>query len=143
MALTDKDIEALYMEYCPNDSLLAAINFARAIEARVTPRENPVNCLEAGPGKGLCDQCAMGRTDRCRYVVPLDEQKTTEWVMGGNRYGRSARAEIEKRYTDQGANSPRGAHNPYREGSAAATWWQRGYDNSPEVDAVYRGAKNG
>lgn len=26
------------------------------------------NCREAGPGNGLCDQCAVGNYERCRYV---------------------------------------------------------------------------
>lgn len=35
-----------------------------------TPAALP-NCIEAGPGKGLCDHCAEGRTEFCRYVLPV------------------------------------------------------------------------
>ena len=40
----------------------------------------------------------------------------------------AARPAIEARYHDEGAAAPNGAANPYRSGSAAATWWQRGHD---------------
>lgn len=39
----------------------------------------------------------------------------------------AARPAVEARCTAQGAAAPKGAVNPYREGSAAATWWQRGH----------------
>lgn len=50
----------------------------------------------------------------------------------------SARAMIEARYTGQGAAAPKGAPNPYREGSAAATWWQRGNDGVRASDEISR-----
>lgn len=39
----------------------------------------------------------------------------------------SARAQAERRYTEEGAKAPPGAPNPHREGTAAHTWWQRGH----------------
>lgn len=66
-------------------------------------------CAERASGKTQCNGWCADQS-RC----PASEQFA------------SARAEIERRYTGQGAAAPRGASNPYREGSAAATWWARG-----------------
>ena len=32
------------------------------------PSEKPVNCQEAGPGRGFCDMCAQGLYEQCRYL---------------------------------------------------------------------------
>lgn len=45
----------------------------------------------------------------------------------------SARANIERRYTSQGAAAARDDSCPYRPTSAAATWWQRGYETTHGV----------
>ena len=38
----------------------------------------------------------------------------------------SPREMWERRFTEQGRAAAPGASNPYKPGSAAATWWQRG-----------------
>lgn len=43
--------------------------------------------------------------------------------------GRSLHETTERRFTDEGARAGREATNPYKFGSAAATWWQRGHDS--------------
>lgn len=37
-------------------------------DALATPEPGAVNCREAGPGRGLCDFCARGEYEKCRYV---------------------------------------------------------------------------
>lgn len=44
-----------------------------------------------------------------------------------------ARIGIEARYNREGAAAAAGTPNPYRPRSAAATWWQRGYDRTHAV----------
>lgn len=41
-----------------------------------------------------------------------------------------ARAAMEMRYTNQGAASEPESTNPYRSGSNAAFWWQRGHNST-------------
>lgn len=52
-----------------------------------------------------------------------------EKVFGGKAVmpkAETMQAMVERRFTEQGARAGAGAVNPYRIGTAAATWWQRG-----------------
>ncbi len=40
--------------------------------------EKPVNCQEAGPGRGFCDMCAQGLYEQCRYLP----QKASDYDDG-------------------------------------------------------------
>lgn len=63
------------------ETVLRYQEIARKALAAPTPASELLNCREAGPGKGMCDMCAAGYYDCCRYVVPLNKQKPyKEWV---------------------------------------------------------------
>ena len=59
--------------------LLRAVKKARETLSNLSPQpeelERPVNCREAGPGKGLCVECANGNYEKCLYLKPQPEDK--------------------------------------------------------------------
>jgi hypothetical protein len=53
-----------------------------------------------------------------------------ELVSAVEQLSQSAASICERRFTEAGAKAQKGATNPYKPGSAAFTWWQRGYDSA-------------
>jgi hypothetical protein len=41
----------------------------------------PVNCRDAGPGKGYCDRCAAGYYSLCRYVLTVAATKDIDTLV--------------------------------------------------------------
>ena len=51
-----------------------------------------------------------------------------------DQFAHTATTALAQRWTHEGASAPTYAPNPYREGSYAATCWQRGHDTQdPEA----------
>lgn len=51
-------------------------------------------------------------------------------VHAAEKCAQSARAICERHFMNEGAAACADSNNPYKPGSAAATWWQRGHDGA-------------
>lgn len=57
--------------YHPSGRGVLQVKYVDPAAVTLGPDEepDPKNCREAGPGKGLCDWCAAGHWDACRFRV--------------------------------------------------------------------------
>ena len=80
-------------------------------------------CIRRASGEDKCSRWC-GDSAKCIASSMLEE----------------AKAAMKSRYISQGAASEPESTNPYRVGSNAATWWQRGHDDAQAAIAAGRKA---
>ncbi len=63
--------ELHYCPWCTIERLRHQLNDRRQ-------HETPCNCRDAGPGRGLCDMCAQGHYEKCRYLPKATDERMPE-----------------------------------------------------------------